>query len=575
MADGPAQFAARFLRGDHDDALAALRARDADVARETAELIGAQLVRDAREHWNVFPSERMWVDHQRAVVVLAALPGVDERALAQALVDACCFQRVDGHGSALDPPVFTWMMLWASDRIYEAINAPGMARPRFLPEALWSVHDDEARGWMLELFRADPIRAGSMYQDMRVGWHRSAWDAREWSRRVHMLCEAKLDAVPFSVDPDLPAQTSGAQVRLACTYAASGTDYLLRTVAENVRNYRSGMPQRDLGLVWWHGDGVQDELLRTLLEAAGPAGARAPLVDAARDAGLIDDARADFLAAALPHPPWMDGEVPWEPERVVEAGWVDAPDGRVGAADPYWSFEGIRFEAEVPPGRYPVSLTIAIHPLHGRACAIAELVVDREQQPTSWVRLGARDRDDEDFGYTVEVGVGSFGAARALTETPFHELAPPDFHAQRASYAQVDAGELGSIVMFKVLPQHQGCRTWAGWGPDGSVARIVSDLGILHIDPERNPSDPLVPGSPPQGTDDHGGLASLDSDAGAVPGGRYRPADGAPHDTVTVLEVMHPQHSWLRTESVWYRWDQTRVGDVLPASEFRRHFVPA
>jgi hypothetical protein len=289
---------------------------------------------------------------------------------------------------------------------------------------------------------------------------------------------------------------------------------------------------------------------------------------------VIDAGRAAFLRAEMPRPAWMDGDVPWEVDHVLDAGTVHVPDGRLAAADPYWAFEGVPFVTDVPPGRYPVRLTIAIHPLYGRACATAELVIDDATEPGHWERLGRREASDE-FGYRVEVGVGSFGAAGALTDSSFHERAPADFAGASVSHAQVDAGDLGSIVMFHVAPQHQLCRTWAGRVPGGAISRIISDLGILHVDPEAHPDDPLRPGPPPPEPVYERVMSEPERQAGVARGARYRAADGASGETVTVLEVMLPEHCWLRTLAVSYRWDSTRVGDVLPATEFRRRFVSA
>lgn len=571
MENDPDDLVAQFLRGEHAEALSSLASAGPHCTREAVQRIGEALRQDAADHWNLCPRERTWVDHQRAVVTLSELPGAHAAALAEALVDACCWQRVDGKGSPLEPDVFAWMMRWAARRVYDAADDECSTGFRFLRSGLWSFPDPDARGWMVEWFRSNPTTARFRYDDMRVGWLRSVWDDEEWNRRVHLLCDAKLPTAPFRIDAGLPATTSAAQVRLACTYAESSTDHLLRSVATNLRRYRSGDAASDVDLAWWDAEGNEAELLRVLLEAAGPAGSRAPLVEAARLAGVVDADRAAFLAAAMPRPAWMDDDVPWEVDQVVNAGFAHLPDGRLSAADPYWAFEGVPFVADVAPGRYPVRLTNAIHPLYGRACAVAELVVDSGTPVRHWERLGVR-RDGDEFGYRVEVGVGSFGASSALTDAPFHDLAPADFPGGRASYAEVDAEELGSIVMFHVLPQHQLCRTWAGRAADDRIVHVVSDLGILHVNPEAHTDDPLRPGPPPAEPSYERMMNQPEREAGVASGERYRARDGASGDTVTVLEVMLPEHCWLRTLSVWFRWDGSRAGDVLPAEEFRRQF---
>src|SRR5205085_7137078 len=355
----------------------------------------------------VAPRADVWVEHQRAVLALAELPGVDQGALAAALVDACCWQGVAGRVSPLDPDVFAWMMRWASDRVYEA--AGDQHRGRGMRAALWTFTDPvRCSGWWSGGEPSRPSRASCTATCGSGGCGLRGMPA-EWSRRAHALCDARLERIPFGVDPAFDPVTSTAQVRLACTYAGAGADPIVRQVAGNVRRYRTGDPSSDIGLVWWPLDEEEMEILRTLLEAAGPAGARAPLVDAAREAGLIDAEAAEFLGADIPRPAWMDGEVGWEAVRVVDAGSVHVPDGRLSAADPYWAFEGLPFEVDVPPGRHPVRLTLAAHPLHGRAVPVAELVIDGAA-PVTWEPVGSR-YEDEGCGYRAEVGVGCFGAA--------------------------------------------------------------------------------------------------------------------------------------------------------------------
>jgi hypothetical protein len=346
---------------------------------------------------------------------------------------------------------------------------------------------------------------------------------------------------------------------------------LLRTVAGNVRSYRSGDPAEDIDLVFWVVPDAALELLRGLLEVAGEAGTRAPLVRAAAAAGLIDARRAGVLSAPIDRPSWMDGPVPWLVEEVVDAGIVRVPDGRLSAADPYWAFEGVPFELEVPAGSYPVRVTLAAHPLVGRGCAVAELVLAEESE-TRWERLGERPRPHE-FGYRVEVGVGSFGPVVALTER-FHDCAPPGFPGRETLHAEVDTGKDGSIVMFSVLPQHQLCRTWLGRTTDGVPARIVSDLGLLHLDPEANPDAPMTPGDPPSEPLYEHVPHPLETQTGVTFGKPYRSVNEEITETVTVLDISPSDFSWLHTDAVWFRWDRRRIGDVLPAVDFRARFAP-
>jgi Protein of unknown function (DUF4241) len=575
MASAPA-LAELFMRGAHDVALRELRAGPPDLAHEVARLVGPALSADAREHWNVCPRERTWANHQLALLALARVPGVDQRELATELTEAVHWQRIDGV-SPLEPEVFAWMIEWAPDQVYEAAEEQISTGFRFVRAALFAHPDERARRWMVDWFRTNPTTARFEYSAMRTGRMRSTWSAEEWSRRMHALCDAELPESPLLfVDDGLPPETSVAQVRLACTYASSPVDHTLRAVARNVRAYAAGDAVRDAELFWWAAEGSTVELLRQILELSGPPGARADVVAAAFGSGRIDEATRDFLAADVPRPAWADGDVEWEIDEIAEPGMVVVPDGRLSGADPYWGFEGVRFEVTVPPGSYPVRVFEAIHPLLGRACAAAELIVDPEAEVARWERLGVRESPREEFGYRVEVGVGSFGAARALTEASVYDLAPlDDYLGSRVWHAAVDADELGSFVMFSVGPQHQLCRTWAGYTAEGLVARVLTDLGLIHLNPEANPDDPLRPGRPWDESVGPLPPSELERRTGIVRGERWTPRSdtGLEQGTVTVIEVYMPDHNWLRTLAVWYAWDDSRAGNLMAAAEFERRFT--
>ena len=41
-----------------------------------------------------------------------------------------------------------------------------------------------------------------------------------------------------------------------------------------------------------------------------------------------------------------------------------------------------------------------------------------------------------------------------------------------------------------------------------------------------------------------------------------------------MLDIAAGDYSWLDTDAVWFRWDLRRVGDILPACDFRARFTP-
>ena len=102
---------------------------------------------------------------------------------------------------------------------------------------------------------------------------------------------------------------------------------------------------------------------------------------------------------------------------------------------------------------------------------------------------------------------------------------------------------------------------------------MLSDLGILHIDPAAHPDDPQRPGPPPTAPHHEPYVAEHEKAAGVRRGSRWR--DRADGRAVTVLEVLLPEHSWLRELSVTYRSDDTRTGHVLTADQFRARYTAA
>ena len=157
------------------EVLAALSAVSSELVGATAERIGSALQHDAATNWNVFPRERTWVHHQRALLELARLPGVDEAPLAAALVEAISWQRIDGGGSPLDPDVFAWMLRCVPAQVHTAANDQWRNGHRFLRAALWSLPGADSRVWMLRLWQTHPdgaaivFSARGLYENRRRG----------------------------------------------------------------------------------------------------------------------------------------------------------------------------------------------------------------------------------------------------------------------------------------------------------------------------------------------------------------------------------------------------------------------
>src|SRR5690606_29489682 len=119
------------------------------------------------------------------------------------------------------------------------------------------------------------------------------------------------------------------------------------------------------------------------------------------------------------------------PFRVVAAGSLKLPSGRVCAADPFIALTDAKpFSQQVPSGVFPVRLAVADFPSGGLRVAFAR--VDFSAKPVvrwSMAVIDAQDvaslKEDEIFGYGVDAGTGSFfdpmageAAARLLDSNP-------------------------------------------------------------------------------------------------------------------------------------------------------------
>lgn len=510
MATGasPTSLAQAVVAGDWQHVVADCR-RDSQLAQAVSEAVAVVVVDEAASHSIALPpAEAVWPRAQHGIVELARVPGANQRRLAEALLEVCTLETVTTSGDDLTQDALRLLIDQAPDLVGALVDNPdryGQLPPppwkyhgtttAFLFRALWMLPGEGGVNWFLRMFPHHDIKMNFLYQDMRVekyaAWTRFEWTAEDWALRLHALADARLDPPPglltvFGLGrTPPPRESSAAQVHLACVYGTRPEDYIVRTVAANVKSYRTGNPREDVDLFWWPPPAEDQTLMRALIELAGEPGEREPLIRAAAEAGVIDEAGARKLGAPLARPEWADREVPWSVDEVVEAGTVRTPDGRIAAGDPWIASEQMPFVVLVAPGAYPVRVAVAAHPVYGRGNGAAELLIEADAEPDRWELVETTHPSAS--GYVVEVGVGSFGSEEAL-DSGVVPLLPDDID-YRTEVREIDRGDVGSLVMFAVVPQHQDCRTWAGLTSDGRVVRLLTDLGLLDLDPSESPPD--------------------------------------------------------------------------------------
>ena len=197
--------------------------------------------------------------------------------------------------------------------------------------------------------------------------------------------------------------------------------------------------------------------------------------------------------------------------EVLDAGLLHLPTGRVVACDPFWGSEVQRqvapFTVTVPPGRYPVSVSVARadspdpdDPDPLRLGAAAKLTI-REGPVVAWelaLQPGqdlAALEEDEIYCFGVDSGNGSFfDAAAVAAVVPLGEwgidfekgeLRPErvrfldELHRKAWANLVVDAAAELNIAMFD-CGIGDGCyATWIGRTVAGVPACFVADLLLL------------------------------------------------------------------------------------------------
>jgi hypothetical protein len=438
-----------------------------------------------------------WIELQEAVVTLAAEaePQV-RRELASALLHAVLQQHVLGGSNLLSTEAFALICDATPDELAAGLEPAaasqslGMGGQRFLHEHAFMFPGPEGPQWLSTLARADDMHAGILLQKMAVG-ELPCWSDEDWSGRLDALAQLHHEPRPGVVNRLLgvcpPRVAMPAFVRLVIAHGVDERDPLVRHCASCLRDQRTS-PADGVDLVDWEARHCHAELFRWMLELSGAAGERSELVAAAHRAGRLPAFDAKWLSEPLARPAWADAEVPWEVVSTAVAGELTLPSGELTGGDPWW-FEGLPWTIHVPPGSYSVYVVVASHPLARHECAALELVLDEGAAVDMWelvLSAGVEQR-----GYTVAVGVASFGAPAAYEAVGDHfEIAAETFfNLPQPAWATADGKSAGTVVYCSVGPQHQLCRTWLGTSSGRPVA-VVTDLGLLELDLVENPVRP-------------------------------------------------------------------------------------
>ncbi|SEH00836.1 Protein of unknown function [Nonomuraea solani] len=183
-----------------------------------------------------------------------------------------------------------------------------------------------------------------------------------------------------------------------------------------------------------------------------------------------------------------------------QAGTLRVPTGELVACDPYTVSDAKPFTMRVPPGRYPMMLTVVGEgdPAQGRVAA-AWLVIDAAPV-ISW-ELATRPGEDvrtlpdgEAFYFAVDAGMACFVDRAAVDglaylSEPDSQLAD-DYDGNGVHVAEVDEPTSGAnLIAFSSGWGDGAYPVWIGRTEDDGVACVMADMLVLG-EPEDVPTIP-------------------------------------------------------------------------------------
>lgn len=193
------------------------------------------------------------------------------------------------------------------------------------------------------------------------------------------------------------------------------------------------------------------------------------------------------------------------PFRVITIGKLKITSGQICAADPFVQLEATKpFKQPVPSGEFPVRLAVADHPA-GKVTdtRVAFARVDFSNRPVvTWRQALIEGQDlatlkpDENFGYPVDAGTGSFYDPAAIPPVDAMYKANPDVWqiwqnegeatgskivGPHSFVLMLPTGDV-NVAMFNSGWGDGFYTSWFGYDADGKVAALLTDFDIIAWD---------------------------------------------------------------------------------------------
>lgn len=191
-------------------------------------------------------------------------------------------------------------------------------------------------------------------------------------------------------------------------------------------------------------------------------------------------------------PPDAHATGPYVVERVIDAGTLRLPTGRVVACDPGWTDPGEPLTVAVPPGNHRMEIATASYPtehwgksLHMEDFTGARVVVSG--RPTVAWELGLRPGEDprtlregEFYGFGVDSGTGCFVDAVAAGRLTGGENTVPHDDDTDGILVLDDPESGGNLILYPSGMGDGSYPVWIGRDADGEVSCLVADMLILR-----------------------------------------------------------------------------------------------
>lgn len=187
------------------------------------------------------------------------------------------------------------------------------------------------------------------------------------------------------------------------------------------------------------------------------------------------------------------------PFKIVAAGSLKLPSGRICAADPFIALTDAKpFTQATPAGAFPVRLAVASFPSGGLRVAFAR--VDFSAAPITRWSMAVVDgqdvgtlKEDHIFGYGVDAGTGSFfDPVAGKAAAGFLDANPDAWEAWQTEGESNGPKVVGPYFFMLDLPLGAAnaimfgsgwgdgfYASWFGYDAQGNVAALVTDFATI------------------------------------------------------------------------------------------------